>query len=69
LALAKKLNKPVSIHCVRAFGHIVDIFRSQDCPEKIMMHSFGGNLRLAIKDKIEKKKKKENCFKSTKKKV
>lgn len=49
LLLGAELNLPVSIHCVRAFGHIYDVFASMkedELPPRIMMHSFGGKQEI-----------------------
>jgi TatD DNase family protein len=38
MALAAELQRPVSMHCVRAFGHAADFFRAlepADCPPKV----------------------------------
>lgn len=44
--LAAELGRPVSLHCVRAYGHLADYFRALPparCPPKVMLHSFGGS--------------------------
>jgi len=46
LLLAAELNRPVSIHCVRSAGLLVDLFKSISLPEfppKVMLHSFTGS--------------------------
>ncbi|KAK3278418.1 hypothetical protein CYMTET_13641 [Cymbomonas tetramitiformis] len=46
LSLAAEYNRPASLHCVRAYGHLQDLFRKSDpctLPPRIMLHSFGGN--------------------------
>eukprot|EP00242_Pyramimonas_sp_CCMP2087_P006114 CAMPEP_0198198322 /NCGR_PEP_ID=MMETSP1445-20131203/1807_1 /TAXON_ID=36898 /ORGANISM="Pyramimonas sp., Strain CCMP2087" /LENGTH=329 /DNA_ID=CAMNT_0043867851 /DNA_START=457 /DNA_END=1446 /DNA_ORIENTATION=- len=46
LQLAAELNRPVSMHCVRCYGFLEQLFRQmtpEECPSKIMLHSFGGS--------------------------
>ena len=48
IELATELNRPVSIHSVRAHGLMMDYFRSQDnLPPAINLHSFGGTIGTA----------------------
>jgi TatD DNase family protein len=44
LALAIKLNRPVSIHCVKMYGSLMDILSSQKPSIPIMFHSYLGSL-------------------------
>ena len=45
--LASKLNIPVSVHCVKAFGAMLDIFNSRkQLPRCIVFHSFGGSKEM-----------------------
>lgn len=37
------------MHCVRGYGHLADLFRKlspEDCPPKVMLHSFGGDVQV-----------------------
>ncbi|KAI8323226.1 Metallo-dependent hydrolase [Martensiomyces pterosporus] len=47
LAIAHELNVPVSLHCVRAFGAMVDVLREMEksgtLPPRIMLHSYSGS--------------------------
>jgi len=46
LRLAAELRRPVSMHCVRSYGHMQQMFRAlkpENCPPKVMLHSFGGS--------------------------
>lgn len=46
LDLAARLGRPVSVHCVRAPGPMLEIFRGrkpEELPPRIMMHSYGGS--------------------------
>lgn len=47
LHIAAELGRPVSIHCVRAYGHLLQTFlgmKPEECPPKVMMHSYGGSV-------------------------
>jgi TatD DNase family protein len=41
LDLARKLNRPVAVHCVHAWGRLIEILREHPAP-KIILHAFGG---------------------------
>jgi TatD DNase family protein len=44
LELAVELNRPVSIHCLKAWGDLVSAFSSvQDLPVSVVLHSFSGS--------------------------
>lgn len=44
LQLAKELKKPVSVHCVRAFGDLLEIMsRTGPFPEGVILHSYMGS--------------------------
>jgi TatD DNase family protein len=46
VALAAELQRPVSVHCVRAYGHMRDFFAAlppDACPPAVMLHSYGGS--------------------------
>jgi TatD DNase family protein len=45
LELAERLNRPVAIHCVRAWGRMLDILREYPGPKKIL-HAFSGAVEL-----------------------
>lgn len=47
LQLAKELKRPASIHCVRAFGDLLDILKSEGpFPAGVLLHSFLGSAEL-----------------------
>ena len=47
LQLAVELRRPVSLHCVKAYGDMFDILRSSaDLPPAVYMHSWGGKLGM-----------------------
>ncbi|XP_074269931.1 uncharacterized protein LOC141592935 [Silene latifolia] len=44
LELAKELKRPASVHCVRAFGDLLDVMKSTGpFPEGVILHSFLGS--------------------------
>lgn len=43
LKLAAELNRPVSIHCLRAWGALMEALESEPLPSRgILLHSYGG---------------------------
>ncbi|CAH8380991.1 unnamed protein product [Eruca vesicaria subsp. sativa] len=47
LELAKELNKPASIHCVRAFGDLLEITKSVGpFPAGVILHSYLGSAEM-----------------------
>ncbi|XP_020572837.1 uncharacterized protein LOC110019500 [Phalaenopsis equestris] len=47
LELAKELERPVSIHCVRAFGELLEIMQSSGpFPAGVILHSFMGSAEM-----------------------
>ncbi|KAG1673942.1 hypothetical protein FOA52_015697 [Chlamydomonas sp. UWO 241] len=47
LALAAEFQRPVSMHCVRAYGQLHDLLRTlppSAVPPAIMLHSYGGSV-------------------------
>ena len=42
LQLAAKLNLPVTIHCLKAWGRLLEILQSQKLPAGFLLHSYGG---------------------------
>lgn len=45
LDLARKLNRPVAVHCVRAWGRLLETLRVHPAPH-IQLHAFGGSVEL-----------------------
>ncbi len=41
LDLARELNRPVVVHCVQAWGRLLDILHAHPAP-RILLHAFGG---------------------------
>ena len=47
LQLAVDLNRPVSLHCVKAYGDMFDILRTAPAlPPAVYMHSWGGKIGM-----------------------
>ena len=47
LTLASKQDLPLSIHCVRAWGALLEILRTNDVPKRgFLLHSYGGSPEL-----------------------
>jgi len=39
--LARELNRPVVVHCVHAWGRLIEILREHSAP-RVLLHAFGG---------------------------
>ncbi|CAO2823787.1 unnamed protein product [Amaranthus hypochondriacus] len=47
LELAKELKRPASVHCVRAFGDLLDVMRETGpFPEGVILHSYLGSAEM-----------------------
>ena len=47
LTLARRLGRPVSIHCRRAWGSLLELFRNnRGIAEESVIHSYGGPVEL-----------------------
>lgn len=49
VAVAAEFMRPVSVHCVKGYGHLLDFFSALDktpdsCPPRVMLHSYGGSV-------------------------
>ena len=42
LRLAAKLRRPATIHCLKAFGPLLEILQSEKVPAGFLLHSYGG---------------------------
>jgi TatD DNase family protein len=42
LAIAAELERPVTIHCLRAWGALAEILRAHDLPRGFLIHAYGG---------------------------
>ncbi|MFT4177669.1 MAG: TatD family hydrolase [Luteolibacter sp.] len=49
LRLARELQRPLTIHCLKAWQPLFDAFTQEPPPEKFLMHSFGGSLEIACR--------------------
>jgi TatD DNase family protein len=47
LRLAREMNRPVTIHCLKAWGALFDAFTETPPPSRFLMHSFGGSIETA----------------------
>ncbi len=47
LRLAHELGRPVTIHCLKAWGALFDVFTETPPPPRFLMHSFGGSIETA----------------------
>jgi TatD DNase family protein len=46
LTLAAELHRPVTIHCLRAWGALVEMLRTHPLPRGFLIHAFGGPLEM-----------------------
>ena len=47
LRLARELDRPLTIHCLKAWGALFDCFAEAPPPSRFLMHSFGGSIETA----------------------
>ena len=47
LRLAREIDSPLSIHCLKAWGALFDCFAEAPPPSRFLMHSFGGSIETA----------------------
>lgn len=47
LRLARDLDRPLTIHCLKAWGPLFDAFKQQAPPPRFLMHSYGGSIETA----------------------
>jgi TatD family hydrolase len=45
LDLARELDRPVTVHCVKAWGRLIEILKEHPAP-RIVLHAFGGSAEL-----------------------
>ena len=47
LQLATRYNRPCAIHCLRAWGWLMDVLRSETLPDTpLLLHSYGGSTEM-----------------------
>jgi TatD DNase family protein len=47
LKIARDLDRPLTIHCLKAWGALQDAFSKQNPPRRFLMHSYSGSLEFA----------------------
>jgi TatD DNase family protein len=47
LRLARELDRPLTIHCLKAWGALFEAFAEAPPPSRFLMHSFGGSIETA----------------------
>ena len=47
LRLARELDRPLTIHCLKAWGALFDAFAEAPPPTRFLIHSFGGSIETA----------------------
>lgn len=47
LNLAREMERPVTIHCLKAWGPLFEVFKETPPPSRFLMHSFGGSIEIA----------------------
>lgn len=47
LRLAREMDRPLTIHCLKAWGALFDAFAEAAPPPRFLMHSFGGSIETA----------------------
>ncbi|MEX1114838.1 MAG: TatD family hydrolase [Akkermansiaceae bacterium] len=47
LRLARELDRPLTIHCLMAWGALFDAFAESPPPSRFLMHSFSGSIETA----------------------
>ena len=47
LRIAREMRRPVTIHCLKAWGPLLETFAECPPPPRFLMHSFGGSIETA----------------------
>jgi len=47
LRIARKWDRPVTIHCLKAWKPLFEAFKNEAPPRRFLMHSFGGSIETA----------------------
>lgn len=47
LRIAGEMGRPATVHCLKAWGALFDIFEESPPPPRFLMHSFGGSIEIA----------------------
>ncbi len=46
LSIAQREKRPVSIHCLQAWGHLIEVLDESDFDGPFLLHSYGGPLEM-----------------------
>lgn len=49
LQIAKEIGRPAMVHCLRAWGWLMEILETADRPDTMLIHSYGGSAELVPK--------------------
>jgi TatD DNase family protein len=47
LRIAREMRRPPTIHCLKAWGALLDAFNQESPPDRFLMHSYGGSIEFA----------------------
>lgn len=47
LRIAREMDRPATIHCLKAWGALFDAFDEAPPPPRFLMHSYGGSIEIA----------------------
>ncbi len=47
LRISREMNRPVTIHCLKAWGALFEAFAESPPPPRFLMHSYGGSIETA----------------------
>lgn len=47
LRLARRMDRPLTIHCLKAWQPLFEAFQQAPPPSRFLMHSFGGSIEIA----------------------
>ncbi len=47
LRIARELDRPITIHCLKAWGPLMDAFAREAPPSRFLMHSYSGSAEFA----------------------
>jgi TatD DNase family protein len=47
LRIARETDRPPTIHCLKAWGALMDAFDEENPPGRFLMHSYGGSIEFA----------------------
>lgn len=46
LSIASELDRPIMVHCLRAWGWLLEILQSEKLPAAMLIHSYGGSAEM-----------------------